>query len=151
MFKQLTIKCLKLLCTVVCVVGDVVHTPACAVQIHCGSWKVYIGIKCALFDVKLSWLLNFTPCGCVLEGRNYEILVKMKRVKDAFVGLKNIRHYSLSDKVTIQVISVLSVISSLTTLITFLIIFSSNQSWKDVRDYILHWMTENNISLNVGL
>ena len=80
----------------------------------------------------------------------YEILVKMKRIKDVFVGFKNIRHYSLSDKVTIQVISVLSIISTLTTLITFLIIFSSNQSWEDVRDYILHWMTENNISINVS-
>ena len=63
MFKQLTIKCLKLLCTVV---GAVVqaHTPACG-----GGGGVYIihccsSIKCALFDVKLSWLLNFTRCGC---------------------------------------------------------------------------------------
>jgi len=64
------------------------------------------------------------------------------------IPCKGFRHKTLSDRVTIQVIALLSIISSLTTLITFLIIFSSNQSWFDVRDYVLHWMTDNNIDIN---
>ena len=60
-------------------------------------------------------------------------------------------HKTLPDKVTIQVISSLSIISSLTSLITFLIIFSSNQSWFDVKDYVLHWLADNNININVSI
>ena len=73
----------------------------------------------------------------------------MKVSKSFLLTVKNIRHVSLSDRVTVQVISVLSVISTLTTLLTFLIVFSSDQSWDDIRDYVLHWMTDNNIDVDV--
>lgn len=72
----------------------------------------------------------------------------MKVSKSFLLTVKNIRHVSLSDRVTVQVISVLSVISTLTTLLTFLIVFSSDQSWDDIRDYVLHWMTDNNIDVD---
>ena len=76
----------------------------------------------------------------------------MKAIKlKTLPSLTNVRHKTLPDKVTIQVISVLSIISSLTSLITFLIIFSSNQSWYDVKDYVLHWLTDNNININVSI
>lgn len=72
----------------------------------------------------------------------------MKKIENFCNSVRNIRHFSLSDRVTIQVISVLCVISALTTLLTFFIVFSEDQSWADLTDYVLHWMTDNNIDVN---
>merc|ERR1712029_523025 len=72
----------------------------------------------------------------------------MKKVRSVISSVRNIQHFSMSEKVTVQVISVLSMISTMTTLLTFLIIFSSDQSWEDIRDFVLHWMTDNNINVN---
>ena len=74
----------------------------------------------------------------------------MKKLRSALTMVRSLHHFSLTEKVTIQVISVLSMISTLTTFLTFLIVFSSNQSWQDIRDYVLHWMMDNNINANVG-
>ena len=78
-------------------------------------------------------------------------LLTMKKLETFCDSVKNIRHFSLSDRVTIQVISVLCVISTLTTLLTFFIVFSEDQSWEDLTDYVLHWMTDNNIDVNVSI
>lgn len=75
----------------------------------------------------------------------------MKKIETFCESVRNIRHFSLSDRVTIQVISALCVISTLTTLLTFFIVFSEDQSWEDLTDYVLHWMTDNNIDLDVSI
>ena len=86
-----------------------------------------------------------------MKKLKWAFVVTMKKIETFCDSVRNIRHFSLSDRVTIQVISVLCVISTLTTLLTFFIVFSEDQSWEDLTDYVLHWMTDNNINVNVSI